>query len=81
MIGYIAGFGTTTEPMVCFFTEGNITTGSFSYRLKQMDYDGTYSYSYSNTVEVSFMKPVECLLEQNYPNPFNPSTKITYVLP
>ena len=49
------------------------------YRLKQIDFDGTYSYS--NTVEVTGIVPNEFALKQNYPNPFNPSTKIEYQLP
>ena len=49
------------------------------YRLKQVDYNGTYSYS--KTVEAAALLPIEYSLNQNYPNPFNPSTKITYSLP
>ncbi len=56
------------------------TSGNVSYRLKQVDYDG--SYTYSKVVNVDFNSlPKEFSLSQNYPNPFNPSTVIRYALP
>jgi hypothetical protein len=78
-IGYVDGFGTTTEPKSYSFTNYNIEEGKYLYRLKQIDYDGTYSYSSEVKVEVS--SPVEFSLCQNYPNPFNPSTTISFELP
>ena len=48
--------------------------------LKQIDFDGSYSYSKEVITEVDFM-PKGCALYQNYPNPFNPSTKINFYLP
>ncbi len=78
-IGYAAGFGTTTEPRSYSFTDDNISSGSYSYRLKQIDFDG--SVSYSGEIEVSVTLPEEFTLGQNYPNPFNPSTRIEYSIP
>ena len=78
MIGFINGKGTTTEQQSYSFSDKNIPSGNYTYRLKQIDFDGTFEYS--NIVEVSFMKPNEYSLEQNYPNPFNPSTKIKYAI-
>ncbi|MBK7630611.1 MAG: T9SS type A sorting domain-containing protein [Ignavibacteriales bacterium] len=75
-VGYIAGFGTTTEPKAYSFTDSKIAVGNYSYRLKQIDYDGTYAYSDEVNVDVS--GPAQYSLEQNYPNPFNPSTLIKY---
>ena len=46
--------------------------GSYKYRLKQIDLDGTFEYS--NEVEIE-IHPDKFSLEQNYPNPFNPSYK------
>jgi hypothetical protein len=51
----------------------------YSYRLKQIDFNGTYEYSDEVAVEVT--APLEYTLEQNYPNPFNPSTVIKYTIP
>jgi len=77
-IGFIEGYGTTTEAKHYTFTDDNIIAGVYSYRLKQIDYDGTISYS--RIIEVDFSGAFEFTLEQNYPNPFNPSTTIRYLL-
>ena len=75
-IGFVAGFGTTTEPKTYSYTDDKITSGNFSYRLKQVDFDG--SYEYSNEINVDVTGPAQYSLDQNYPNPFNPSTLIKY---
>jgi len=62
------------------FIDKDIESGSYSYRLKQIDIDG--SYSYSNIVEVACnLQPITFELYQNYPNPFNPTTTIKYSIP
>ncbi|MBK6914488.1 MAG: T9SS type A sorting domain-containing protein [Ignavibacteriales bacterium] len=78
-IAFIPGFGTTTERKSYSFIDENLLSGIYQYRLKQIDFDG--SFEYSNTVEVEINSPTEFTLEQNYPNPFNPSTVISYSLP
>ena len=75
-IGFIDGHGTTTEIQSYTFIDENVSPGEYSYRLKQMDYDGTTEYS--SIVEVEITQPIEYSLSQNYPNPFNPSTTIAY---
>jgi len=75
-IGYVAGFGTTTEPKSYTFRDINLEAGIYSYRLKQIDYNG--SYEYSEEANVDYTLPLEYSLEQNYPNPFNPNTTIKY---
>jgi hypothetical protein len=77
-VGYVAGFGTTTEPKSYSFVDSKLEAGNYSYRLKQIDFDG--SYEYSNEVNADVEIPLEYSLEQNYPNPFNPSTTIKYSL-
>ncbi|HMU44330.1 MAG TPA: T9SS type A sorting domain-containing protein [Ignavibacteriaceae bacterium] len=79
VIGFVPGFGTTTEPKSYSFIDENLSTGQYQYRLKQMDFDGTFEYS--NTVEVEITSPTEFALEQNYPNPFNPNTVIKFSIP
>ncbi len=78
-LGFIKGQGTTTEPQSYSFVDKNLSAGKYQYRLKQLDFDG--SFEYSNTIEVEIESPTKFILEQNYPNPFNPSTKITYAIP
>ena len=78
-VGYAAGFGTTTEPKSYKFTDDKVITGKYSYRLKQLDFNGAFKYS--NEIEVNVELPLQFSLSQNYPNPFNPSTQIEYSVP
>ena len=77
-IGFVNGFGTTTEQQIYSFNDENLSAGKYQYRLKQIDFDG--SYSYSNIIEAEIVSPNKFILEQNYPNPFNPSTTIRYTI-
>jgi len=80
-IGFVEGKGTTTTNNSYLFKDDSkdLKTGKYLYRLKQIDFDGTYKYS--NETEVNINIPYEFSLEQNYPNPFNPSTIIKFSLP
>jgi len=78
LIGFVEGRGTTTERQEYSYIDKDVTTGKYFYRLKQIDFDGTFEYS--DVVEVD-ASPVSFSLEQNYPNPFNPITNISYTLP
>ena len=78
-LDFIEGQGTTTETHFYTYEDKNVAVGSYSYRLKQIDFDGSSKYyDLSNVVEVS--SPYTYSLSQNYPNPFNPSTKISWQL-
>ena len=77
-IAFVNGHGTTTEVQAYSYTDRNVNTGSYSYRLKQVDFDGTFEYS--DVVNVEVTVPAVFALEQNYPNPFNPSTMIEFKL-
>ncbi|MBN8571781.1 MAG: T9SS type A sorting domain-containing protein [Ignavibacteria bacterium] len=79
-VGFIAGKGTVNTQQNYSFTENNLNSGRYSYRLKQIDYNGNYKY-YDLQNEVVIGVPDKFALMQNYPNPFNPSTKINYELP
>ena len=78
-VGFVNGHGTTAELQSYSFVDKNLASGKYLYRLKQIDFDG--SFSYSNEVEVDLTLPLLFKLEQNYPNPFNPSTTIRYTIP
>ena len=78
-IGYQEGHGTTTEPQNYTYTDKNLERGKYFYRLKQIDFLGTYQYSDEKEVDVTGI--LKFALEQNYPNPFNPSTKIKFEIP
>jgi hypothetical protein len=77
-IDFVEGHGTTTEIQAYSYTDRSVNESSYSYRLKQVNFDGTFEYSNVVEVEVPVLK--EFALDQNYPNPFNPSTKITFQL-
>jgi len=79
MIVFVEGYGTTTEPQFYSFTDESLQPGIYQYKLKQIDFDG--SFEYSKIVEVTIEAPTEFSLSQNYPNPFNPVTKIKYSIP
>ncbi|MDY0081553.1 MAG: T9SS type A sorting domain-containing protein [Ignavibacteriaceae bacterium] len=79
VIGFVGGKGTTTEIQVYSFIDKTLTSGNYQYRLKQIDFDG--SFEYSNIAEVKVRIPFEYFLFQNYPNPFNPETNIDYRIP
>jgi hypothetical protein len=78
-IGYVEGNGTTSEEKHYSFTDKNVSSGIFTYRLKQIDFNGQFEYS--NEVKVNVTGPLEYSLGQNYPNPFNPITTIKYSVP
>ncbi len=77
-IGFVAGFGTSSETHAYSFVDASLSEGTYSYRLKQVDHDGTFDYS--EIIEVDVTVPDVFALEQNYPNPFNPSTRIDFSL-
>ncbi len=82
---FLAGAGTTSEPRTYAFIDRTIPApGSYEYRLKQQDLNGTVWYSpvVSVTATVTGLNdveiPIDPTLVQNYPNPFNPETVIRY---
>ena len=78
-IGFVEGNGTSTETNSYSYIDKNILNGKLYYRIKQIDYDGTYKIY--GPVEVNIGLPLTYNLEQNYPNPFNPTTNIEYRIP
>jgi len=78
--GFVYGNGTSNENKSFLFTDRNLPSGKYNYRLKQIDYNGNYKY-YNLTEDIWINLPQKFYLSQNYPNPFNPVTKINFNLP
>ena len=79
-IGFVEGKGTSTKENNYSFTDKDLNVGNYSYRLVQIDFDGTRSVSEVVSVKIN-SAPEEYSLSQNYPNPFNPATTIKFAIP
>ena len=78
-LGFVDGSGNSTESNSYTFRDVELKSVTYYYRLKQIDFDGTSSYS--DIVEVEVGVPDQFNLAQNYPNPFNPETAIEFQIP
>jgi hypothetical protein len=79
-VGSVNGAGNSNSVKNYSFTDNNLATGKYNYRLKQSDYNGNFEY-FNLSNEVNIGVPNKFALSQNYPNPFNPTTNINYGLP
>jgi len=78
-IAFVPGNGNSSSPKFYSYTDTEIINSSvYYYRLKQIDTDG--SFTYSDEILVTVAIPKYFLLGQNYPNPFNPKTRIDFRL-
>jgi Secretion system C-terminal sorting domain len=79
-VGFVNGKGNSNEIINYSFADNSLQTGTYNYRLKQIDFNGNFEYHVlNNSVEIGIPDKFE--LSQNYPNPFNPSTKINFSIP
>lgn len=78
-VGFVPGSGTTTINRKYSYIDPVSASGNYYYRLKQIDMDG--SFTYSPVINIAVELPDNYSLSQNYPNPFNPYTSIQYKIP
>ena len=78
-IGFVDGHGTTMQENNYSFVDKKLESGNYSYKLVQIDFDGTRHESKTVNADIGIL-PDKYSLSQNYPNPFNPSTKLSYVI-
>jgi hypothetical protein len=76
-LGFVKGGGTTSSLRTYAFVDRNPAAGLYAYRVKQINTDGTFTFSKSTQLEVAAV-PKMFTLSQNFPNPFNPSTEIMF---
>ena len=79
-IGFVEGEGTTSNPQSYRFTDGDLPFEAtrVTYRLRQVDVDGTASLSKEVRVD---LPPQELALHGVFPNPVRGSATLRYALP
>ncbi len=81
-VAFVGGAGTAVTNKYYSFLDKKVKTGeTYSYRLRQIDNDGTVSCSSSNTITITYDLIGNLELFQNTPNPFNSETTLSYYLP
>ncbi len=73
-LGYIDGAGTTSAISTYEFAIPGLEPGHHTFRLRQVDLDGTFDYS--PEIEISVPIPGAVLVDGPYPNPFVSTTSI-----
>lgn len=76
-VGFVKGAGSVNEEKEYFFTDKGLNKGTYTYRLKQIDFNGNYEY-FNFTAEATVGPPARNEVSQNYPNPSNPVSLIDY---
>jgi hypothetical protein len=74
-VAWVEGAGTTEEAQTYTHRLTGLEPGRHVFRLKQIDYDGTFAYSPEIEVTVELAK--RFALSAAYPNPFNPQTSFS----
>ncbi|MEM8890457.1 MAG: S8/S53 family peptidase [Bacteroidota bacterium] len=78
-LGSLPGAGTTTELNTYDYTDSDPVLGSNYYRIKQVDQNG--SFSYSAVIELSRDKVNSLSMTNIYPNPSIDQIQLDYALP
>ncbi|MFZ0391397.1 MAG: FlgD immunoglobulin-like domain containing protein, partial [Calditrichia bacterium] len=83
-LSFIQGAGNSNIHHNYSYIDSNLNNGEWFYRLKQVDFNGDFTYFGPISVHIeqtTGIDPIDFTLFQNYPNPFNPSTQISFRLP
>ncbi|MEO7310519.1 MAG: T9SS type A sorting domain-containing protein [Chitinophagaceae bacterium] len=77
-LGFVNGHGNTVAVSAYLFTDASLSSGTYQYRLKQVDADGHFKYSPIVSVTISGKKGLALSL---YPNPVKGNATIHFFLP
>ena len=89
-IGFVTGADNSYSIKQYQYTDIPLQPNIYSYRLRQIEYNGDSKYIAQLNVRINKTTsvlnpesgtPKEFILEQNYPNPFNPVTSIRFTIP
>ncbi|MEM6785125.1 MAG: lamin tail domain-containing protein [Bacteroidota bacterium] len=75
VLGFVEGRGTTTEAQTYAFRTDALPPGTYTFRLKQLDFDGAFEYS--PEVETTVTLTEAFALSDTYPNPFTGVTRLS----
>ncbi len=75
-LAFIEGAGTTSTPQTYSYRVADLAPGLYRLRLKQIDLDGTITYSPNLEAQIGGI-PEALALGTAYPNPFNRETAFT----
>ena len=78
-LAFVEGHGTTLDPVSYTFNAGPFEHGRHLFRLRQIDFDGGYSYSDVEQVVIGIHSGLN--ITPPYPNPFNPQTRFSLHIP
>lgn len=68
-LGFVEGQGTTLAPHQYTYTSPELPPGTYTFRLRQVDYDGQFAYSQEATLTLDLEHVYQ--LTAPYPNPMN----------
>ncbi len=78
VLAFVEGHGTTERPQAYHYRIENLAPGRHVFRLKQIDFDGTFEYH--PEVEVTVEMIERFVVEPVYPNPFNPLAQFRFAV-
>ncbi len=77
-VTFVTGRGTTSEATTYSYQLDGLPAGLHRFRLKQIDFDGMFTYS--PTLSVAVGVPSALTLDPVYPNPFNPTATVRFAV-
>ena len=77
-LGFVSGQGTTILPQNYQYQVERLIPGTHRFRLKQIDFDGAFTYSPVQYIDVSLSVPFTWT--PAHPNPFNPTTSFSFTV-